>query len=277
MNAEPTNAKPDGRPLVSTPGLTLVEREADVWVLHTGGGEPEEFDDLAAALSAMNSLLPDYPDQVSVVYHVAVEELTDVADEDEGLLPNAVNGWLHGDIGWMPVGTAEDPYGAETIVHEVDAWGANVYLHQWGNTFALYRSGVEGQDSEWRSCIATDLVGARAEAEAALDDLLWHEGMVFPPFMGLDNVDSADVYSVPADAVPVQRRTSFWTYGEMFVCELTVYRHETDGRVRFLVVDDETNKVIGEYESLEAIDDAETLDDFERLEYTTEDIDPDDE
>lgn len=265
---------PGERLLASAEGVSLVEREDDAWLLRTGDSETE-YDDCGEALRDMNRLLAKKSRKVTVEYHVDIDELTDYADEDEGLFPSAADGWSHTDIGWMPVGTADDPAGAATLVHEAGKHGVAVYLHHWNDRFGIYCSGFEGEDSDWRYCDATDLTAAIAETEDALSDLLDLQGLNFPPFMGLDNL--TNVYEVPAKAIAVQRRTSFWTYGEEYVCELTVYRHETSDGVRYLVADDETDKVIGEYESLEAIDDAETLDEYEKLEYETEDIEDDDE
>lgn len=262
------------RLIVSAAGASIVEQDG-AWVLHAGSLNME-YDDLGDALKAMNLLLPEYPNQVDVDYHVELDELTLWADEDEGLLPQAANGWLYQDIGWMPVETAEDPTGSDTVLERFGSHGADVFLHQWNDTFAIYRSGVEGEGSQWVACDATDLAGALAEAETVLEELLDEQGVNFPQFMCLDNLPADRVYPVPDDAVPVQRRTSLWSYGGELICELTVYRHEGEAGTQFLVVDDDTNDVIGEYESLNAIDEAEELDAYEKLKYETVDIDSDD-
>jgi hypothetical protein len=261
--------------LASVPGLELLERDDGTWVVVTAEGL-QEFEDPTAALDAFNDGLRDLPVD-KVTYHVEIADLTGWANEDEGLFPDASNGWAFVEAGWVPTEAADNPTSSSTIVESFGDYGAVVYLHRWGNEFAAYQSGLEGEDSGWMSIDATTLEDARKEILGMLDDLLDSEGLNFPRFMCLDNLPTAERYAAPDGAKLVQRRTSFWDYGEEYICELEVYVHDANGGQKWLVVDSETNQVIGEYDSLEALDDAVVYDEYEKLTYDVEEVDDDDE
>jgi hypothetical protein len=261
------------RRLVSAPGVELFEREGDAWVV-VSNESVRDFYSPRDALAVVDASLPEYP-AIEVDYHVAVDELQDWADEDRGLLPRASNGWLFIEVGWAPVETAEDPTAASTLVDTFGDHGAAVYLHHWGNKYKAYLSGLEGQDSEWMSMDATTLEEACTEALRLLDGLLDVEGLNFPRFMGLDNLPESERYAVPDGVTLVERRTSFWNYGEEYICKLEVYARELDGAEQWLVADSDTGQVIGEYDSLEALDDELVYDEYEKLTYEVEEVEDD--
>jgi len=215
---------PNDRLIATVPGIELFLLPDGSWSLRSNAGTTRAAE-ACEAFDAFDSLISGFAQPTEVEFRIPLRELFDLLEGCESILESAVNGWRCENDVWVSADASEDPHEGPSCVGTFWRHGCGTYLHRWADIFAVYQSGLEGENSSWVALDVRTLEEASDKAQQILDNLCYDAELIWPAFMGLDNLVESDRYPKPESAVPVERRVAWWSYCEEEVCNLLVCRY----------------------------------------------------
>jgi len=143
----------------------------------------------------------------------------------------------------------------ESPAFEAEHYDASATIHLIEGRFVMRWSAMEGSMSGIQVLEVNSIDAAMDEANFKASELASDAGTYFDKYLGLDNIRIDPPIQVPEHAERVGSKVLYDSYSEDDLSTLIIYRSVESGVAAYLVTT-ETGVVIGEYNSIEEIDEA---------------------